>query len=146
MKQVTQTLKYHKNVHIRLQDINNHFLVTFISNAYILKMFSLFFLVDTAKTPFIDQTTSKDANEEIIATFWLCNLLMKFSKHLFSMIQLIFSEIKSTFCYILHFLSRYMLNMYNCLNSFFIHYRRILNPTHLWNVLLKICITFMTLN
>ena len=29
----------------------------------------LFFLVDTTKTPFIDQTRSKDANEVFIATF-----------------------------------------------------------------------------
>ena len=144
MKRVTQTLKYYKKI---AHKIARHKQL-FSCYVYILKIFSLFFLVDTAKTPFIDQTTCKDANEVIIATFWLCNLLMKFSKYLFSMIWLILSEIKDSADEILLSYISYLdiLNMYNFLNSIFIHYPRILNPAHLWNVLLKICITFMTLN
>ena len=65
MKQVTQTLKYYKKCAHKIARHKQ----SFSCYVYILKIFSLFFLVDTAKTPFIDQTTSKDANEEIIATF-----------------------------------------------------------------------------
>ena len=64
MKQVTQTWSTRKSAH----EIARHKQL-FSCYVYILKIFSLFFLVDTAKTPFIDQTTSKDANEIIIAAF-----------------------------------------------------------------------------